>query len=149
MAFNKVPVERFLDPAELDQLQPWTRVSVRAVVDKAMDEPKDFESIELVDMWFDCMHSRIYHLVKAFCGHNRLPVRSWDDPDHRECLKEITSEGTPEEPGPPQPLYAWYLKDLLENTALRVCGSHFEAVYHEKELLRRCLVDYVWNYIDR
>ena len=63
MAFNKVPEEKFLTLDELEKVQPWTRVSVRAVVDKAMDEPKDFESIELVDMWFDCMQSRIYHLV--------------------------------------------------------------------------------------
>ena len=144
MAFNKVPVEKFLDVAELDKLQTWTRKSVRAVVDKALDEPQDFESVDMVDMWFDCMHSRIYHIIKAFCGHNQMPVRSWDDPEHRECLSEITNRGTRENPGPNQPLYVWYLKDLLENTALRVCGCHFEAVYHEEELFRRCVVDYLW-----
>ena len=144
MAFNKVTVEKFLTLDELDKVQPATREFVRAVVDKSLDKPQDFESLDLVDMWFDGMHSRVYHLVKAFCGHNQLPVRSWDDPEHRECLKELTREGTPEEPGPPQPLYVWYLKDLLENTALRVCGCHFEAVYHEEELFRRCVVDYLW-----
>ena len=144
---DQVPVERLMDVAELENVNAWTLESVRAVIDKALDEPKDEESITMVDRWFDCMHSRIYHIIKAFCGHNQTPVRAWDDPEHRECLSEIVSRGTRGNPGPAQPLYVWYLKDLLENTALKVCGSHFIAVFSNEELLRRCLVDYLWNYI--
>ena len=105
MAFDAVPVRQRMGRAELDEVRGWTRETVRAVIDKALDEPRDPQSIGLVDMCFDGMHSRIYHLVKAFCGHNQLPVRSWDDPEHRECLEEITNLGTIGEPGPAQPLY--------------------------------------------
>ena len=40
MALDAVPVRQFLDLAELDNVQQFSRVSVRAVIDKALDEPR-------------------------------------------------------------------------------------------------------------
>ena len=45
----------------------WTRETVRSMLDEAADG-RDPETVHIVQLWIDGMHSRIFYLIKASCG---------------------------------------------------------------------------------
>ena len=138
---------RRVTSAEYDVLlnQPlWTRESVRRMLDEAADG-RDPETVHLVQLWMDGMHSRIFYLIKAFCGDNQMPQQSGTDPFPRDCLRELVGGciGEPIE----QPAYVGLLQDHLQNLVCRGLDSYFEGVFHEEELRRRALCNYLWTYV--
>ena len=145
-AFNTIPWTCDLTPGPDGTLQcdglslnetPWTRATVRRVIDEADEHPG---SANLMQIWLDAQHSRILHLIKAFVGDNQIEVRSFAHPFPRDCLDEINGVL-------PQPCYVKELKERLEEVVRKVQCSHFEGVYNENELLRRAMCDYLWSYV--